>query len=226
MKISTLIILVLFVGCSLSKKGAIHRINIDIDLVDFISIKKEVYKSDSIYFLTKEEIKVLSNEWNNSEFKGIYKMIPVYGIRVHLKNDSIRSFVVNKNLIKENSDWTYSFSNTKLISSLWKNAEAIPPPPPLFMECDSINQKAKKDYQNGIREYIVLGTVYMTDFEMFYSNFMKKTHNIIIKANCSPSMIEESYAESMMDEIEKEYGENFIQLSRKNAEIEFSKRPK
>lgn len=129
MKLLNLIIILLCIGCSSPKKGIIHKNIIDLDLVDYVSIKKELYATDSIYFLTKNEIKSLTDEWNKSEFKGMYKMIPKYWIRVHLKNDSIRSFRVNGNLIKENSDWTYSLSDSTLISSLWKNPIAIPPPP-------------------------------------------------------------------------------------------------
>ena len=39
---------------------------------------------------------------------------------------------------------------------------------PIFIECDSISKKAVIDYKNGIREYDILGTVEMTEFEQFY----------------------------------------------------------
>ena len=129
MKLLSLILIFLFVSCSFIKKGSLHKTNIDYKLVDNISIKKGLYASDSIYFLTDKEVKIIINEWNNSEYKGIYKMIPNYWIRINLKNDSVRIFRTNGELIKEDNDWTYGLSSPKLVSSLWKNAQAIPPPP-------------------------------------------------------------------------------------------------
>jgi len=228
MKLLSLILILLCVSCSLFKKEYNHKTNIDYKLVDFISIKKELYASDSIYFLTDKEVQIIIKEWNNSEFKGIYKYFPNYWVRINFKNDSVRTFRASDELIKEDSDWTYGLSSPELLSSLWENAQVIPPPPkpPILIGFDSINRKAKADYKNGIREYTVLGLVEATEFEIYYSDFMKRNYNITMKANCTPTTLAEYYAESMIYEIENEYGENFMELTRIKAEKEFNKQRK
>ena len=94
---------------------------------------------------------------------------------------------------------------------------------PIFVECDSISKKAVIDYKNGIREYDILGTVEMTEFEQFYWKFMEEKYKIVIKANDQPSFSEECYAESMNYEVEKEYGEDFIDRTINKARIEYKK---
>lgn len=94
---------------------------------------------------------------------------------------------------------------------------------PIFIECDSLIKKAVTDFKNGIREYDILGTVEMTEFEQFYWKYMKEKYDIVIKANDQPSAIDECYAESMNDEIEKEYGEDFIDRTINEARIEYKK---
>ena len=206
----------------------LFKTNIDYNSIDFVSVKKALYASDSIYFLTKKETQILIKEWNDSEYEGIYKMIPNYFIRIHLKNDSVRTFRTNRELIKENSDWTYGLSSPKLLSSFWKNAQAIPPPPkpPILIECDSMSKKAKTDYKSGIREYTIMGLVIATELEMHYSDYMKRNYNITMKANCVPSLHDECYAQSMTSEIEKEYGEDFMRLTRERAEAEYKEQGK
>ncbi len=227
MKFYNLIFIALLVGCSLFKQENDHKSIIDYDSVEFVSIKKELYATDSIYFLTGDETRTLVDEWNAAELEGMNKMIPEFWVRVHLKNDSIRLFRTSGNFMKEDSDWTYVLSNANLFSNLWKNAQAIPPRPELINligECDSISEKAKTDYENGVREYTVLGLVESTEFEMFYSNYMQQNYNISMKANCVPTMLDECYAEAMIAEIEKEYGADFIEQVREKAKVEFDKR--
>jgi len=100
-----------------------------IDSVDFISIKKQLYATDSICFLNKEQIQTVIEELNNAEPKGKYKMIPKFWLTVYFKDGNKRVFKVSNGLIKSFNDWTYAFSNSELIDSLWKNAEEIPLPP-------------------------------------------------------------------------------------------------
>ncbi len=226
MKFYNLIFIALLAGCSLLRKEGDHKTRIDYDLIDFVSIKKELYATDSIYFLTGGESRVLVDEWNSSKPIGMSKMIPEFWIRVHLKNDSIRIFRATGDLMKEDNDWTYVMSNASLFSDFWVNAQAIPPPPKppvLNAACDSISEKAKTDYKNGTREYIVMGLVEDTEFEMYYSDYMQRNYNITMKANCVPTILEECYAESMIDEIEKEYGADIIELTKVKAQIEFCK---
>jgi hypothetical protein len=97
---------------------------------------------------------------------------------------------------------------------------------PFFKECDSLTKKAKLDYKNGIRDYTIMGTVYLTDFEMFYSEFMKRNYKVRMKANCVPEFPQECYESTLNYELEKEYGENFIEQTRKHAKTEFEKEQK
>tara|TARA_R110002050_G_scaffold298974_1_gene463408 strand:+ start:1406 stop:1783 length:378 start_codon:yes stop_codon:yes gene_type:complete len=92
---------------------------------------------------------------------------------------------------------------------------------PYFKGCDSLTKKAELDYKNGTRDYTIMGTVYLTEFERYYSEFMKTNHNITMKANCTPEFPQECYETSLNSMLEKEYGENFIELTRKKAKSEF-----
>lgn len=94
---------------------------------------------------------------------------------------------------------------------------------PIFTACDSVSKKAITDFKNGIREYDILGTVEVTDFEQFYWKYMEEKYKIIIKASDQPSLIEECYAESMNDEVKKEYGEDFIDRTINEARIEYKR---
>ena len=95
---------------------------------------------------------------------------------------------------------------------------------PIFVECDSLTKKAEKDYGSGIREYTIMGTVYLTEFEKYYSDFMKEKYNITMKVNCVPNFPETCYKETLNYKIEEEYGEDFIKLTREKAVIEFNKK--
>ncbi len=97
---------------------------------------------------------------------------------------------------------------------------------PILIECDSMSKKAETDYKNGIREYTIMGLVYATELEMYYSDYMKRNYNITMKANCVPTFLDECYAQSMVFEIEEEYGENFMKLTREKAELEFNSKRK
>ena len=71
-----------------------------------------------------------------------------------------------------------------------------------------------------------MGLVEATELEMHYSDFMKRNYNITMKANCVPTFLDECYAQSMAFEIEEEYGENFMQLTREKAKKEFNEQRK
>ena len=96
----------------------------------------------------------------------------------------------------------------------------------ILIECDSLSKKAETDYKNGIREYTIMGLVEATELEMHYSDFMKRNYNITMKVNCVPTFLTECYAESMIFEIEDEYGKDFMRLTREKAEAEFNKQRK
>ena len=135
-------------SCVDYKKSTLRKAKIDLELVDNIHIKKELYGTDSIC-LNKEQTQLFVKEWNNAESKGPYKMRPEFWIILKLKNDSIRKFRINKNLIKEESDWTYSISDSTLINSFLKESYGFDKPenynPISFINEVSKTLKTKKD---------------------------------------------------------------------------------
>ncbi len=140
--------ILILISCTNSKKSINEKTKIDIELIDNIHIKKELYGTDSIR-LNKEQIEIIAKEWNNAEPKGLYKMGPEFWIILKLKNDSIRKFRTNRNLIKEKSDWTYSISDSTLINSFWKPTYSFDKPenynPISFIEEVSKTLKTEKD---------------------------------------------------------------------------------
>ncbi|ADR23156.1 hypothetical protein MATR_29950 [Marivirga tractuosa] len=92
---------------------------------------------------------------------------------------------------------------------------------PIFRECDSLIEKASLDFENGIRDYTIMGTVYATEFEMFYFEYMKEHHDVTIKASCVIDFPRECYQSAMNSLIEKELGEDIIEKTRKAAKEEF-----
>jgi len=152
MKISVFILTLLILSsCVDSKKEIQQKSKIELELVDEIFIKKELYGTDSIR-LNKEQSELFITEWNNSKSKGLYKMGPEFWIFLKLKNDSIRKFRANRNLIKEKNDWTYSLSDSILISSFWKPKYSFGRPenydPISFLKEVTSTLKTEKDTLN------------------------------------------------------------------------------
>lgn len=124
--IQTLII-ILLVSCSATKKNARTPTSLEFDSIESVYLKKELYGTDSVK-LSQNQIGQLVEKWNYSESKGLSKMMPKFWISVHLKNDSIRKFRVNGDLIKENGDWAFSIGDSLLISSFWTFTYSFPKP--------------------------------------------------------------------------------------------------
>lgn len=121
MKILTTILTILVLSsCADSKKAIREQTKIDPELIESIYIKKRHNEMDSIH-LNKEQMALFVKEWNNAKSEGLYKMGPEFWIILKLKNDSIRKFRTNRNLIKEKNDWTYSLSDSALIGSFWNH---------------------------------------------------------------------------------------------------------
>jgi hypothetical protein len=93
----------------------------------------------------------------------------------------------------------------------------------LLNTCDSLRNKAIHDYNSGIKNYTIMGTVEANDFKIFYNDYMEKNFNITLSANCSPDFPGSCYQTTMNSKIEEEYGVNFIKTTRKKASIEFEK---
>ncbi len=121
MKTITIILtLLILISCSRNKKSVDSHTKIDLELVDHVYIKKELYGTDSVR-LSQEQTELFVQKWNSAKSKGLYKMGPQYWLNIKLKNDSVRRFKTNRDLIKENNDWTYSLADTTLINSFWES---------------------------------------------------------------------------------------------------------
>jgi hypothetical protein len=149
MKIFTFILTFVILSSCVNSKKSIHKhTKIDLELVDNIYIKKRHNETDSIR-LNSKQTKLFVTKWNNATSEGLYKMGPEYWIIVKLKNDSIRKFRTNRNLIKEKNDWTYSISDSTLVNSFWKPTYSFDKPenynPISFIEGVSKTLKTEKD---------------------------------------------------------------------------------
>ncbi|WP_460219354.1 hypothetical protein [Psychroserpens sp. MEBiC05023] len=152
MKNFTLILtFLILLSCVDSQKPIRKQTKIDLQLVDYIDIKKGPNRTDSIR-LNKEQTELFVTQWNNATYEGVYKMSSKFWITVKLKNDSIRKFRTNKNLIKEKKDWTYSLSDSTLISSFWKPKYSFVRPenydPISFLKEVTSTLKTEKDTLN------------------------------------------------------------------------------
>ncbi len=156
-------------SCINSKKQIQEKLKIELGLVDEVFIKKELYGTDSIR-LNKKQIEFFVKEWNNAKSKGPCKMVPEFWIILKLKNSSTRKFRTNMNLIKEENDWTYSLSDSTLISSFWKTDYQFNRPenydPISFINMTSLTIKTEKDT-------FLIG---MTMIGEFPNNWVKKEH--------------------------------------------------
>jgi hypothetical protein len=119
--------IILLVGCSAPKKNVRTPARLEVDSIEKVYLKKELHGTDSVK-LSQNQIDQFVEKWNDSESKGLYKMMPKFWISIHLKNDSIRKFRVNRDLIKENGDWAFSIGDSLLISSFWTPTYSFPKP--------------------------------------------------------------------------------------------------
>lgn len=137
------------VFCTNSKKKLrSHKLIIEKELVEKIFIRKSLSGIDSV-LLSDKQTDLFISEWNNSNSKGYNKIKSEYWITVKQKNDIIRRFVVNKNLIREKNDWTYIISDSTLFSSFWKEKKSFENPedynPISFLEKVSFNGMTDKE---------------------------------------------------------------------------------
>jgi len=93
---------------------------ISIDSIKEIVLTQKFHGIDTV-FLSKEQIELVANQLNNSKSEGMYKMGIQFWLGIKLKNDSVRTFRINNQLIKEHGDWAYSISDTTLFSTIWES---------------------------------------------------------------------------------------------------------
>lgn len=160
---------ILIIGCSQPKKSINKQTKIDIESINHVYIKKDLYGTDSIR-LNEDQVKLFVDKWNKAKSRGLYKMGPEFWITIKLKNDSVRSFKTNQDLIKENNDWTYSISDTTLIKSFWKPTYSFPNSknynPISFIKEASKTLKTEKDTLR----------IGMTMIDEFPIDWVKKEH--------------------------------------------------
>lgn len=149
MKIITILLSAFVLSGCIDFKNPVHqKSTIEIDSVDEIYIKKKLDGTDSIR-LNKEQIELFVKEWNSARSEGLYKTGADFWVFVKLKNDSVRRFRTSGRLIKEKNDWTYSFSDSILISSFWESKDPFARPedydPISFINEVSLTLKPEKD---------------------------------------------------------------------------------
>lgn len=105
-------------SCSHNERNAKVPAKLEVDSIDKVFLKKNLDGADSIKF-SGNQIELLVNKWNHSEYKGLNKMTPKFWIMVYLKNDSIRKFRVNGDLIMEQGDRVFSIGDSLIINSFW-----------------------------------------------------------------------------------------------------------
>ncbi|WP_264549530.1 hypothetical protein [Flavobacterium sp. N2820] len=105
------------------------------------------------------------------------------------------------------------------------NTKKSIPSEPFFSEtyCQGEINRAKEDYKNGKKIYIIIGLVVADEFQMFYKDYMLNKYNISVEANCNPNFKEECYASTMENEIENEFGEKFISRTLVEAKKKYRK---
>ncbi len=139
---------ILILGCSQPKKLINKKNKIDFESIDFVYIKKDLSGNDSIR-LNEKQIGLFVDKWNKAKSRGIYKIGPEFWITIKLKNDSVRRFKTNKDLVNEHNDWTYSISDTNLINSFWESTYLFSDPksynPISFIKEASKTLKTEKD---------------------------------------------------------------------------------
>ena len=69
-----------------------------------------------------EKVSFFIDNWNDSRSAELMKYIPEYKIHVYLHSDSIRTFRINGNKIKENGDWTRTVPISAMGDSIWEMA--------------------------------------------------------------------------------------------------------
>lgn len=75
---------------------------------------------DSIRSIPFEHIDKFTTTWNNPERIELTKCMAQYKIDIVLKNDSVRSFYLNSNIIKERTDYFHYSNDSTLGLRLWE----------------------------------------------------------------------------------------------------------
>lgn len=85
-------------------------------------------------------------------------------------------------------------------------------------ECDSLQHLAELDFAKGLRDYTQEGTIYLTDFEMFYTNYMERRFGVRMKASCTIDVFHMCYSRRLNFKLEELYGDSFTDVAYKEAQ--------
>lgn len=111
----SLIIISLFITSCASSFN--DKQKVDKDNVDSVEIRKQF---DTISLrLTNDQVADFIDNWNSSSPQGPYKYLPEYSLTIHFKGDSSLSYRTSSDLIKQRSDWAYSFGDKEYFKNIW-----------------------------------------------------------------------------------------------------------
>ena len=90
---------------------------VDKDNVEYVEIHKQF---DTVSLrLTPDQIADFIHNLNSSSAKGPYKFLPEYWLTIHFKGDSSLSYRTSSDLIKQRSEWAYSFGDKEYFKNIW-----------------------------------------------------------------------------------------------------------
>jgi len=109
-------------ACGGNSKASQDKATIDLNAVDSITIKRHKDINHTVVHrpikLTKSQVKIIVDKWNNASSTGLCIFLPVFEMAVYLKGDQTRQFRINARGIKENKDWCYDLDDREFIQKL------------------------------------------------------------------------------------------------------------
>jgi hypothetical protein len=112
------------IACGQNSKSSLDKVIIDLNAVDFVTIRKWS-RNDTIAYepikLTSSQTKIIIDKWNNSKGTGPRKYLPTFEMTVYLNDKGTRNFRINAQYIKENNDWCYDLGDADFVEKLLKS---------------------------------------------------------------------------------------------------------
>ena len=204
--------ILIFTNCFVPNKKT--PLAIELESIEEVFLTQKFNGKDTV-ILSKEQIEQVINQWNNSESEGMYKMMTQFWLGIKLKNDSVRTFRINNQLMKEHGDWAFSISDTTIFNTIWESKNRFLKISD-FTPLSFINTICKTKQPFG-----------KTFFGDFPENWVKEEHLdslfqlIYSKDTCSCYInAYSSYIPSASSE-KGGFARAFIELYRKNGQINF-----
>jgi hypothetical protein len=122
--ILTIIFAATLTACGQTKTKSIDdKQSVDFSVVDFIEIRNQSGKTDTIQTvpkrLTNEQSKIFVDSWNNAKPNGPCKYIVLYWVDITFKDGTTRTFRINGKNIKERNDWCYDLGDNYILTQLF-----------------------------------------------------------------------------------------------------------